>query len=90
VALVKVVHSLRDLPAYKVPWYNVDRFMFCIHLKGLNIRHFGMVETTGLKICRGHLQWHDLSAEFQEILLDGSKLFSGGHTNRLIGSMVIL
>jgi hypothetical protein len=30
-------------------WSYVDWFKFCIHLRSLNVRHFGMIEATGLK-----------------------------------------
>jgi hypothetical protein len=31
-------------------WSHVVRFKFCIHLRSMNISHFGMVEVTGRKI----------------------------------------
>jgi hypothetical protein len=50
-------------------------FRFCIHLRSLNIRHFRMIEETGLKIRRrGHLQWHEFPAEFNENLRTDSKV----------------
>jgi hypothetical protein len=39
----------------------------CIHLRSLNIRHFGMVEAMGLNMWRrGLLQWHYLTTKFHE------------------------
>jgi hypothetical protein len=36
-----------------------DRFKSSTHLISLNVRHFGMVEATGLIICsRGNIQCH--------------------------------
>jgi hypothetical protein len=54
---------------------------FCNHLISLNVRHFGMVEVTGL---RGQLQWHDLRAEFHKDLPTGSKVINGELTDRMV------
>jgi hypothetical protein len=55
-----------------------DWCKFCIHFISLNARHCTMVEATGLKLWhRGHLQCHDLSAEFHEDLPVGSKVIRG-------------
>jgi hypothetical protein len=46
----------------------VDWCKFCIHLRSLNIRHYGTVEGMELEIMEsGSLQWHHISAEFHEI-----------------------
>jgi hypothetical protein len=45
--LTKSCSSFKDLSVYKISWSHVD--WFCIHLRSLNVRHFGMVEGTGLK-----------------------------------------
>jgi hypothetical protein len=47
--LIKNCSSFEDLSVYKISWYHVDRYKFCIHLRSLNVRHFVMVEGTGLK-----------------------------------------
>lgn len=45
----------------------VDWCKLCIHLRNLNVRHFVMVEPTGLKEWRGgHLHWLDLPAKFMK------------------------
>jgi hypothetical protein len=47
--LVKSCSSFEYLSVYKIAWSHVDWYKFCIHLRSLNVRHFGMVEGTGLK-----------------------------------------
>jgi hypothetical protein len=55
----------------------------CIHLRILNVHHFGMVEGTELKLRRwGHPHWHDL-------LLSFIKLHQG-RTDRLNGNIISL
>jgi hypothetical protein len=79
--LIKSCSSLEDLSVYNISWSHVDWCKFCIHLRSLNVRHFGMVEDTGLKstASRGHLQWHDLPTKFHKNLSIGSKLRGGTH-----------
>jgi hypothetical protein len=44
-----------------------------------------MAEATRLKICcRGHLEWQHLPTKFHENPPVGSKVISGGHTDRLV------
>jgi hypothetical protein len=47
--LIKSCSSFEDLSAYKISWSHVEWCKFCIHLRSLNVRHFGMVEGKGLK-----------------------------------------
>jgi hypothetical protein len=48
--LIKSCSSFEDLSVYKVSWSHVDWCKFCIHLRSKNVRHFGMLESTGLKV----------------------------------------
>jgi hypothetical protein len=45
----KSCSSPEDLSEYKIPWPYVDWYKFCIHLKSLSVRHFGMAVATALK-----------------------------------------
>jgi hypothetical protein len=47
--LIKSCSFFEDLSEYKISWSHVDWCNFHIHLRSLNVRHFGMVEVTGLK-----------------------------------------
>jgi hypothetical protein len=47
--LVESCSTVEDLSVRNISWSHVDWSKFCIHLKSLNVRHFGMVEGTGLK-----------------------------------------
>jgi hypothetical protein len=47
--LIKSCSSFEDLSVYKISWSHVDWCKFFIHLRSLNVRHFRMVEGTGLK-----------------------------------------
>jgi hypothetical protein len=76
--LIKNCSSFEDLSVYKISCSHVDWCKFCIHLRSLNVRHFGMVEGTGLKVGRpGHFQWHDLPTEFHKNLTIGTKVIRG-------------
>jgi hypothetical protein len=79
--LIKSCLSFEDLSAYRMSWFHVDRCKFCIHLSSLNVRHFGMVVATALKVrLRGHLQRHDLPTELHKDLPTGSKVGGGTET----------
>jgi hypothetical protein len=45
----KSCSSFDDLSVYKSLWSHVEWCKFCIHLRSLNVLHFGIVEDTGLK-----------------------------------------
>jgi hypothetical protein len=47
--LIKSCSSFEDISVYKISCFHVDWCKFCIHLRSLNVRHFGMVEGTELK-----------------------------------------
>jgi hypothetical protein len=47
--LIKSSSYFEDLSVYRISWSDVDWCKFCIHLRSLNVRHFGMVEDTGLE-----------------------------------------
>jgi hypothetical protein len=47
--LNKSFSSFEDLSEYKISWPHVDWYKLYIHLRSLNVRHFGMVEGTVLK-----------------------------------------
>jgi hypothetical protein len=47
--LMKSFSSFEDLSVFKISWSHVDWCKFCIHLRSLNVRHFGIVEGMGLK-----------------------------------------
>jgi hypothetical protein len=88
---IKSCSSFEDLSIYKVSWSHVDWCKFCIHLRSLNVRHFGMVEGTGLRSTASRSpQWHDLPTEFHKNLPIGSNVIGGGgHTDRQTDRMVI-
>jgi hypothetical protein len=47
--VVKSYSSFEALSVYEISWSHVDWCKFCIRLRSLNVRHFGMVEGMGLK-----------------------------------------
>jgi hypothetical protein len=56
----------------------------------VNLSNFKMIEAMGLKILhRGPLEWHYLCTKFHENLPSGSKVISGGHTDRQTDRLVI-
>jgi hypothetical protein len=53
------------------------------HPTTLNLNNFKMNEAMGLKLLhRGPLAWHYLRTKLHENLPSGSKVTSGGHTDR--------
>jgi hypothetical protein len=80
-ALNRSVLSFEDLLAYTSSWFHVGCYKFFIHLRSLNVCHFGMAEATALSIShRSHFQQHGLTTKFHETLLIGSE--GGGHIDR--------
>jgi PIN domain nuclease of toxin-antitoxin system len=54
------------------------------HVTTLNLNNFKIIEAMGLKLLhRDPLEWHYLRTKFHEILPSGSKVISGGPTDRL-------
>jgi hypothetical protein len=45
----KSCSSFEDLFACKIPWSHMAGAIFCIHLRSLNVHHFGIVADAGLK-----------------------------------------
>jgi hypothetical protein len=48
--LIKSFSSFQDLSACKISWSHVEWHKFFIHLESLNVRDFGVVEATRLRI----------------------------------------
>jgi hypothetical protein len=48
--LTESCSSSEDLSEYKIVWSYFVWCKFCIHLSVLNVRHFGMVAATSLKV----------------------------------------
>jgi hypothetical protein len=48
--LMKSCSSSEDLSEYEILWPYVEWWKSCIHLRCLNVRHFGMIAATELKI----------------------------------------
>jgi hypothetical protein len=42
--LIKSCSSFEDLSVFKISWSHVDWCKFCVHLRSLNVRHFGILE----------------------------------------------
>jgi hypothetical protein len=47
--LIKICSFFEDLSVFKISCFYVDWCKCCIHLRSLNVRHFGMVEASGLQ-----------------------------------------
>jgi hypothetical protein len=81
--LIKSCLSSGDLLAHEISWSYVDWCMFRIHLRSLNVRHFGMVEAKRLKNAgRGYLQWHDLPTQFHKNLIHSKVIRGDPRTGR--------
>jgi hypothetical protein len=78
--LIKSCSSSEDLSRHTILWSFVDWCKFYIHLKSLNVCHFGMVAATSLKLWLwGQLQWHDPPTEVHKSLPIGSEVEREGH-----------
>jgi hypothetical protein len=91
--LIKSCSSLEDISACKISWSHVHWCKFCIHLRSLNVRHFGMVEGTGLK-SRLEVTFNGMTSRlnFIKILSIGSKVIRDTHrwkTGRQADRLVI-
>jgi hypothetical protein len=54
-----------------------------VHQTNLNLNNFKLIEAKGLKILhRDPLEWHYFRTKFHENLPSGSKVISGGRTDR--------
>jgi hypothetical protein len=57
-----------SLSTYRIVYKSTSRFKSCMHLRSLNVRHFEMVEATGLKVWHwSHLQRHQSIQNFIQI-----------------------
>jgi hypothetical protein len=85
---------MSSLP-YKISSKSTYRFKgikrhICTHLRNLNVRNFGMAETTRLK----NVMWWSSSmaspaSKLHEYPPTGSKVISGGHTETHTDRLVI-
>jgi hypothetical protein len=65
-------------PPYKMSSKSTNRFKSCIHLRSLNIRHFGMVEATAMNSrSRCYLQCHQFLRRFHPNPPIDSKVITG-------------
>jgi hypothetical protein len=88
---IKSYLSFEDPSAYKISRPDVDWSRFCIDLRSLKVRCFGIIEATGLKLMSGgHLQWHDLHTEFHKNLPNGSSVVSGDKNTQTEGNIINL
>jgi hypothetical protein len=90
--LIKSCSSSEDLSKQKISRSYVYWYKFCIHLRSLNVHHFGMVTAMTLKLwCQGHLQWHNLPTEFHKNLPIGSQVDGRDkHTDRMVISLAYI
>jgi hypothetical protein len=63
--LVESCSSFEDLSAYKMSLTPADWFNFCIRLRSLNVRHFGTIKATGLKIMAS--RWSSMALPSDQI-----------------------
>jgi hypothetical protein len=83
---VRLSHENGVVTNLSTSWFHVKRCKCCIHLRNLNLRHFGMVEGTRLK--------YVIQVTFNHMttLLNLLKICQWGHRqkNRRQGDLIIL
>jgi hypothetical protein len=90
--LIKSCSSPENLSECKIAWLYVDWYKFFTHLRSLNVRHFGMVAATVLKLWRRcHLKWLDLPTGFRKKSTSKFKSWCGDrHTDRIVISLAYI
>jgi hypothetical protein len=86
--LIKSFSSFEDLSVHKISWSHVDWCKFCIHRRSLNVRHFGMLEDTGLISMASRSS--SMALNFIKIYQLVQKLLGGTHrrTGRQTGDLI--
>jgi hypothetical protein len=84
--LIKSCSSFEVLSVHKISCSHADWCKFCIHLRRLNVRHFGMVKGTGVKKYGVEVTFNGMTylLNFIKIYKLVQKLLGGGggHTDR--------
>jgi hypothetical protein len=94
--VTKSCSSFEDLLVYKISWSHVDWCKFCIHLRSLNVHHFGKLKGYGIKNYGVEVTFNGMTSllNFIKIYQLVQKLLGGTHTdrrtNRLTGGLITL
>jgi hypothetical protein len=82
--LIKSCSSFEDLSGNKILWSHVEWCKFCIHLRSLNVRHFGMLARYGIKKCGIEVTFNGMTSllNFIKIYQLVQTLMGGGDTER--------